>query len=162
MAHDSPTLEGYLQIGEASTRAEVTQRTLRYYEEKGLLKPPTRMEGGFRLYSPEDMERIERIKELRDLLGFSLADIKEMVEAEDVRMQLRAEWRKDADLADKTAKMHKARELTIQQIALIDDKMTKMAEMRSQLSERLVRYDNWLANNAAQELAAKGQSAASD
>jgi DNA-binding transcriptional MerR regulator len=162
MANDSPTLEGYLQIGEASAHAEVTQRTLRYYEEKGLLKPPTRMEGGFRLYSPEDMERVERIKELRDLLGFSLADIKEMVEAEDVRTQLRAEWRKDADLAEKITKMQKARELTIQQIALIDDKMMKMAGMRSQLAERLVRYDNWLANNAEQELAASSQGAAAD
>jgi len=162
MVNESPTLEGYLQIGEAAAHAEVTQRTLRYYEEKGLLKPPTRMEGGFRLYSPQDMERVERIKELRDLLGFSLADIKEMVEAEDVRTQLRAEWRKGADLADKTAKMQKARELTIQQIALIDDKMTKMAGMRGQLAERLVRYDNWLANNAAQELAASSQHAPSD
>ena len=159
MVNDSPTLEGYLQIGEAATQAEVTQRTLRYYEEKGLLKSPTRMEGGFRLYSPEDMERIERIKELRDLLGFSLADIKEMVEAEDVRTQLRAEWRKDADLAEKAANVRKVRELTIQQIALIGDKMERMAEMRSQLAERLEKYDSWLANNAAQELAASSQGA---
>ncbi len=146
MAHETPTLEGYLQIGEAAAHAEVTQRTLRYYEEKGLLKPPTRMEGGFRLYSPEDMERIERIKELRDLLGFSLADIKEMVEAEDVRMQLRAEWRQEAGLAERTARMQKVRGLTIQQIALIDDKMKKMADMRAQLAERLEKYDSWLAS----------------
>ena len=36
---------GYLRIGEAAERAQLTQRTLRYYEEKGLLPPPTRMEG---------------------------------------------------------------------------------------------------------------------
>ena len=69
----------YFQIGEAAERTSLTQRTLRYYEEKGLLKTPTRMDGGFRLYSDEDLDRLERIKELKDLLGFSLADIKEHI-----------------------------------------------------------------------------------
>ena len=85
-----PAVEGFLQIGEASERAQTTQRTLRYYEEKGLLNPPQRMMGGFRLYSPEDMERVERIRQLKDLLGFSLAEIKEMLEADDIRLQVRA------------------------------------------------------------------------
>ncbi len=76
MTSEARTPSSYLQIGEAADRSGLTQRTLRYYEEKGLLKPPSRMDGGFRLYSGEDIERIERIKELRDLLGFSLADIK--------------------------------------------------------------------------------------
>jgi MerR family transcriptional regulator, repressor of the yfmOP operon len=143
-----PAQEGFLQIGEAAVRAELTQRTLRYYEEKGLLHPPTRMEGGFRLYSGEDMERLERIKELKDLLGFSLADIKEMLEAEDVKMQIRAEWRKDADASEKVPKMHKAREVTLHQIEIIDQKMGQMAQMRDQLAERLRKYDAWLETNA--------------
>ena len=134
----------YLQIGEAADRAQRTQRTLRYYEEKGLLSPPERMEGGFRLYSPEDMERIERIKQLQELLGFSLAEIKEMLETEDVRLQIRAEWRQDADGAAKAAMTRRARDITLQQIKLIDQKMTKMADLRNELSERLQRYDERL------------------
>ena len=78
--------EAFFQIGEAADRSGLTQRTLRYYEEKGLLRAPSRMEGGFRLYSEEDIERLERIKELKDLLGFSLADIKEMMEAVEVHL----------------------------------------------------------------------------
>ena len=73
--------EGYLQIGEAADSVGLTQRTLRYYEEKGLLDPPSRMDGGFRLYSPVDVERLNRITELKSLLGFSLAEIKEMIGA---------------------------------------------------------------------------------
>jgi MerR family transcriptional regulator, repressor of the yfmOP operon len=134
----------YLQIGEAADRSGLTQRTLRYYEEKGLLKPPSRMDGGFRLYSGEDIERIERIKELKDLLGFSLAEIKEMLEADDVRLQIRAEWRRDADAAEKAEQIRKAREVTQAQLALIDNKMAKMAEMRQTLVERLEKYDNAL------------------
>jgi DNA-binding transcriptional MerR regulator len=140
----------YLQIGEAAERTGLTQRTLRYYEEKGLLKPPSRMEGGFRLYSGDDVERIERIKEMRDLLGFSLAEIKEMIEADDVRLQIRAEWRKDADAAEKAEKILRAREATEQQLALIDNKMASMAEMRRTLTERLEKYENALAQWSSQ------------
>ncbi len=132
---------GYLQIGEAADRAQLTQRTLRYYEEKGLLAPPTRMEGGFRLYSPEDIERIDRIRQMKDLLGFSLAEIKDMIEADDVRLQMRAEWRTDADAAEKAAKVRRAREATLQQIAMLDTKMEKMAEMRRTLAERVEKFD---------------------
>ena len=135
---------GYLQIGDAAERSGLTQRTLRYYEERGLLPPPTRMEGGFRLYSSQDMERIERVKELKDLLGFSLADIKEMLEAEDVRMQIRAEWRKDAEAEEKAQKVRIAREVTLRQIALLDQKVEKMEKMRVQLAERLSRHDEML------------------
>jgi len=144
MTAEPQTPSNFLQIGEAAERSGLTQRTLRYYEEKGLLHPPSRMEGGFRLYSDEDIERVERIKELRDLLGFSLADIKEMLEAEDVRLQIRAEWRKDADAAEKVQKLQKAREVTAAQLALIDSKMGKMAEMRQTIVERLEKYDAWL------------------
>ena len=144
---------GYLQIGEAAERAQLTQRTLRYYEEKGLLAPPTRMEGGFRLYSPEDIERIDRIRQMKDLLGFSLAEIKDMIEADDVRIQMRAEWRTDADIAEKAAKVRRAREATLQQIAMLDTKMLKMAEMRATLAERVEKFDarlkQWESGEAA-------------
>ncbi len=131
----------FLQIGEAADRSERTQRTLRYYEEKGLLSPPERMEGGFRLYSPDDMERIERIKQFQELLGFSLAEIKDMLEHDDVLVQIRAEWDKDADAAEKAAKIRTAREAIIQQLLLIDQKMQKMTDMRQELTERLERFD---------------------
>jgi DNA-binding transcriptional MerR regulator len=136
--------ERFLQIGEAAERAQLTQRTLRYYEEKGLLAPPTRMEGGFRLYSAEDMERIDRIRQLKELLGFSLAEIKEMLDAEDLRLQIRAGWRADADAAEKAASLRRAREVTLHQIQLIDQKMAKMASMRDQLAERIAKYDEAL------------------
>ncbi len=136
--------EGYLQIGEAADSVGLTQRTLRYYEEKGLLDPPSRMDGGFRLYSPVDVERLNRITELKSLLGFSLAEIKEMIGAEDVKEQIRAGWRKDADAADKAAQIRRAREVTLQQLELINQKMDKMSTMRAELTQRLEKYDQWL------------------
>src|SRR5438046_8200257 len=90
--------EPYLQIGEVADRTGVTQRTLRFYEERGLLKPPTRMEGGFRLYSEDDVARVTQIRRLQDLLGLTLAEIKDMVEAEEVKEELRATYRPDRPL----------------------------------------------------------------
>ncbi|MEO8538560.1 MAG: MerR family transcriptional regulator [bacterium] len=141
---DASKPERFLQIGEAADRASLTQRTLRYYEEKGLLNPPSRMDGGFRLYTPDDMERIDRIRQLKELLGFSLAEIKEMLEAEDVRLQIKAEWRRDADAEEKAEKARTAREVTIQQLQLIDQKMEKMSSLRESLADRVRKYDEML------------------
>src|SRR5438477_12407975 len=115
--------EAYLQIGEVAERTGVTQRTLRFYEEKGLLKPPSRLEGGFRLYSEDDVRRVEQIKRLQTLLGFTLADIKEMVDAEEVKMQIKATYRKDAQVSERRGKLKKARDVTTRQVAVIDQKL---------------------------------------
>ncbi len=60
----------YYTIEQVATRTGLTKRTLRYYEEVGLLPPTGRTEGNYRRYSESDVQRLERIKELRDLLGF--------------------------------------------------------------------------------------------
>lgn len=149
--------EAYFQIGEAADRLGLTQRTLRYYEEKGLLRPPSRMDGGFRLYSEGDLARLERIKELKELLGFSLADIKDMLDADEIRLQLKSGWRKDADVADKASKIRVAREATVAQLRLLDEKMEKMSSLREELASRMARYDGlllqWSAGNVGDEAA---------
>ncbi len=136
--------EAYLQIGEVAGRTKVTQRTLRFYEEKGLLKPPTRMEGGFRLYSEEDITRVEQIKELQQLLGFALAEIKEMIDAEEVLKQLRAEYRPEAALPQKKAQIVRAIEVTERQFAVFRQKSDALSEMQSKLEERLTTLQGWL------------------
>src|SRR5258708_12584947 len=80
-------------IEQVATRTGLTKRTLRYYEEVGLLPPTGRTEGNYRLYSEDDVQHLERIKKLRDLLGFSLADIREILDAEDERGQIKVAYR---------------------------------------------------------------------
>ncbi len=139
----APT-HAYLQIGEVAERTGVTQRTLRFYEEKGLLKPPTRLDGGFRLYSEDDVLRVEQIKRLQGLLGFTLADIKDMVEAEEVKSQIKATYRKDAEISERRDKLRKAKEVTVGQVAVIDQKLAALHDMKSHLEEKLDQYDTWL------------------
>lgn len=136
--------EPYLQIGEVAERTGVTQRTLRFYEERGLLKPPTRMEGGFRLYSEADIQRVERIRRLQQLLGFALAEIKEMVDADEVKMQLKAEYRPEAALSQKRNQVLRAIEVTERQHELIRQKVSALTDMQSKLEERLTTFRGWL------------------
>ncbi len=138
--------EAYLQIGEVADRTGVTQRTLRFYEEKGLLKPPTRMDGGFRLYSEEDVRRVEQIRRLQNLLGITLADIKEMVEAEEMLQELKAQYRPEADVAEKKRQLQKAIEVVEKQYAIVRQKAEQMQEMKGQLEERLKTFQRWMAD----------------
>jgi len=126
------------QIGEVAERTGVTQRTLRFYEEKGLLMPTDRMEGGFRLYSDSDIERIQLIKQLQNLLGFTLAEIKEMVEAEDIRSQIRATFRPDRDLPGRRERSEILRNALRRQLDVVEPKITQLQQMRTELKERLI------------------------
>jgi DNA-binding transcriptional MerR regulator len=140
----SDSNEAVLQIGEVAERTGVTQRTLRFYEEKGLLKPPSRMDGGFRLYSESDVKRVERIRRLQDLLGVTLADIKEMVDAEEILRELRAQFRPEAAIAEKRKQLDRATEVVQAQYTIVNQKIEQMEEMKGQLEERLKTFERWM------------------
>lgn len=136
--------EAYLQIGEVAERTGVTQRTLRFYEEKGLLRPPTRMDGGFRLYSEDDVTRVEHIRQLQNLLGVTLAEIKEMVDAEEVLQELKAQYRPEADVSEKRRQLQKAIDVVTRQHGIVSQKAEQMSEMKGQLEERLRTFERWM------------------
>jgi DNA-binding transcriptional MerR regulator len=71
------------QIGEVAERVGVSLRTVRYYEEQGLLVPQTRTRGGFRLYSEDQIERLSLIKQMKPL-RFTVEETRILLEARDV------------------------------------------------------------------------------
>lgn len=73
-----------LRIGEVAKLTGLTTRTLRYWEELGLLAPSGYRQTGERLYTPVDMARVGRIRDLQELLGFSLAEVRVVLDTEDV------------------------------------------------------------------------------
>ena len=133
----SLSAEPEFQIGEVAQRTGLTQRTLRFYEERGLVTPADRMEGGFRLYSEADIGRVELIKQLQGLLGFTLAEIKEMVEAEELRAQIRATFRPDRDLPERRERVEQVIVAVRRQLEVVGPKIEQLVEMRGELSERL-------------------------
>ncbi len=141
----------YFQIDDVACRTGLTKRTIRYYEEIGLLHPPTRTEGGYRLFAEEDVGRLERIKRLRELMNFSLAEIKEHVEADELRRQLKIEVRNELDRRTRTQKLRTLGELTTAQISRIEDKMRQLEELRADYQARLDRVRAQLGDESMNE-----------
>src|SRR5579871_4688824 len=85
-----------LRIGDVARLVGTTARTIRYYEEIGLLAQATeRPPGGHRLYSDADVAHLREVVRLRDLLGLSLEELKRVVEAEEARAELRSRLRQE-------------------------------------------------------------------
>jgi MerR family transcriptional regulator, repressor of the yfmOP operon len=83
-----------LRIGEVARRVGTTPRTIRYYEEIGLLPGGSRRESGaHRVYTEGDVDRLRETLRLKELLGVSLEELSALVEAEEARAALRDEWR---------------------------------------------------------------------
>ncbi|WP_235003461.1 MerR family transcriptional regulator [Blastococcus haudaquaticus] len=74
---DTPRGE-LMQIGQVAERTGLSLRTIRFYEENGLVIPTARSEGGFRLYSENDVSRLEVIKRMKPL-GFTLEEMQELL-----------------------------------------------------------------------------------
>ena len=88
-----------LRIGQLAERTGVTPRTIRYYEEIGLLAPSERRKGSHRLYDEAHVERVLELTQLRDLLNLSLKELKQLVDAEDARAVLRRRFHEtDSDV----------------------------------------------------------------
>ena len=137
----SPTDSPAFTIEQVAAQTGLTKRTLRYYEEVGLLPPTGRTEGNYRRYTPEDVQRLERIKNLRNLLGFSLADIREILQAEDERSQLAAAYRQETEAAGKLAQLDRVDEIIHHQLELIEQKIAGLEHMRSLLLEKLAKHE---------------------
>ncbi|HEX7734228.1 MAG TPA: MerR family transcriptional regulator [Ktedonobacteraceae bacterium] len=124
-------------IEQVAAQTGLTKRTLRYYEEVGLLPPTGRTEGNYRRYTQDDLQRLERVKNLRNLLGFSLADIRTILEAEDERQQIKVAYSQETEASSKIAQLDHADEIIQRQLELIEQKIAGLEQMRSTLLEKL-------------------------
>lgn len=93
---DETAAEPLLRIQEVADQVGLTARSIRYYEEVGLMRP-ARSIGSYRLYDADDIERLRFIKGLRDDAGFSLAEIGQLLEDETARASIGARFRATSD-----------------------------------------------------------------
>ncbi len=96
------TRAGLLQIGQVAARTGLSLRTIRFYEEAGLVPPTDRTEGGFRLYSGDDVARLELIMRMKPL-GFSLEEMRELL-----ALQTELAERPTPEAVDRLATFHEA------------------------------------------------------
>ncbi|HEX4035030.1 MAG TPA: MerR family transcriptional regulator [Solirubrobacteraceae bacterium] len=141
---------GLLRIGELARRAGTTPRTIRYYEELGLLpNAPARPAGGHRLYSEEDARHVRELMRLRALLGLSLEELGAVVEAEEARAMLRAEF--EGGVSDAA----RLREILTQasghldlQLSLVRRRAAELVALQDDLESRRARVERLLAESA--------------
>jgi len=139
---------GVLRIGELAQRTGVTTRTLRYWEELGLLRPSGHGSGGERLYRIADMARVTRIRDLQELLGFSLAEVRVVLETEDVDAldRARSEFRwGDADSARRRVLLEEAVEANGRLLVRLDDTLARIRAFRDERSAQGERLTELLA-----------------
>ncbi len=71
-------VDEHMRIGEVSARTGLSLRTIRYYEEVGLVTPSARSQGGFRLYTEPDVARLNLVRRMKPL-GFQLDEMRELI-----------------------------------------------------------------------------------
>ena len=127
-----------LRIGEVAEAAGTTPRTIRYYEEIGLLPAAGgRQPGAHRLYDADDVERLQELLSLKRLLGVSLDELRELAAAESARAALRREW--DEGVEDPVRRrqiLDEAQGHIDRQLALIRHRRDAIARMEKELTAR--------------------------
>ncbi|HMI70468.1 MAG TPA: MerR family transcriptional regulator [Solirubrobacteraceae bacterium] len=125
-----------LRIGEVARRVGTTPRTIRYYEEIGLLPAAGERESGrHRLYSERDVERLRDALRLKELLGVSLDELKALLEAEEARAAIRDEWRHgEPDAARRRALLDESLGHLERQLELVRRRRDEIAALESDLA----------------------------
>ena len=113
-----------LKIGEVARRTGISIETLRFYERSGLLGRPARTEGGYRLYSPDELARLEFIKRAQTL-GFTLEEIKRIM----------------AESHTGQRPCDEVREIVRERLAELDERLKQMHHYRQALARTLQQWD---------------------
>jgi DNA-binding transcriptional MerR regulator len=128
-----------LRIGELARRCGTTPRTIRYYEELGLLggRGPRRASGGHRSYTQADVDDLCELMRLRELLGLSLEELGRVIEAEEARALLRAEIEAGVeDQARLRAMLVEALGHLDLQLSLVHRRQSELAALDDDLQQR--------------------------
>ncbi len=126
------------KIDEVAKECGLTKRSIRYYEEIGLISPPERSEGGFRLYSDSHIERLKKIMNVRDVLGFSLQEVQEYMAISEAFEEFRLQYRENKEKMNEDERKNSllgAEEVLAQQLKMIDEKLKKMNDIRDEMNE---------------------------
>jgi DNA-binding transcriptional MerR regulator len=133
----SATAARTLRIGEVAEITGVTTRTIRYYEEIGLLGGGTeRAQGKHRVYTETDVERLREIVRLKELLGLSLEQLSSLLEAESARAHLRREYHQTESPAERLRILVQLGEHIGSQLQLVRSRLSELSELATELEAK--------------------------
>jgi MerR family transcriptional regulator, repressor of the yfmOP operon len=133
----SATAPRQLRIGEVAELTGTTTRTIRYYEEIGLLGcAAERAQGKHRVYTQADVDRVREIIRLRDLLGLSLEQLKQLLAAESARAHLRDELAQTEEPAERKRILEELLDHISTQLELVQGRLSELTDLATELAEK--------------------------
>jgi DNA-binding transcriptional MerR regulator len=132
-----------MRIGELAAAVGTTPRTVRYYEEIGLIPgPAARQSGGHRVYDEHDAEQLGELLRLKDLLGVPLDELRGLVEDQQARAELREEFhRPDTSTARRERILTELAAVVAHQRELVARRRTQLDQLDAELTDRQGRID---------------------
>ena len=124
----------HMQIGEAADRVGLSIRTIRHYEDAGLVVPSARSEGGFRLYTEADLDRLRVIKRMKPL-GFTLDEMRDLLTILDGLAA--AEGAEREALLDRLTMFHTAAQ---NRVGALREQLTTAEGFAQQIRDHISRY----------------------
>ena len=128
------------RIGEVAEAAGVSCRTLRYYEELGLLVPSGHTTGGARRYTEDDLARLLHIREMQELMSFGLDEIGEVLGAEDRLGELRGQYNAATRLDRQKEILAEAVEINDRLRDRVRQKLAELNRVLGELDAKAERY----------------------
>jgi MerR family transcriptional regulator, repressor of the yfmOP operon len=134
---DSETHGESLRIGDVARLVGTTPRTIRYYEEIGLLpEAPARPSGQHRMYTQAEVERLREVMRLKDLLGVSLEELKTLLTAEEARAEVRAQLQREDVYPERRRELlSEALGHIERQLELVRHRAGELAKLEAELRE---------------------------
>jgi MerR family transcriptional regulator, repressor of the yfmOP operon len=155
----APPAPQSLRIGDVARLVGTTPRTIRYYEEIGLLPDaPARPSGRHRVYTHAEVERLREVMRLKHLLGVSLEELKTLLTAEEARAEVRAQLRRaDVEPGRRRELLNEALGHIERQLELVRHRATELGRLEHELSETRTRVRRRLREQDEQDEAARAQ-----
>ena len=141
-----PGPDRLLRIQEVAEQVGLTARTIRYYEEVGLLEPAARSGGAYRLYDEDDLDRLRYIKAMRDDAGFSLAEIGLLLEDEQARSRSRERYLASTDAGEGREILEASAARLDRQASSLRTKRDRIDAMIDDVEQRRSRLERRLAD----------------
>jgi MerR family transcriptional regulator, repressor of the yfmOP operon len=140
----SATTEGKLRIGEVAELTGTTPRTIRYYEEIGLLPGSGRKQGKHRSYTEADVERVQEIIRLRSLLGLSLDELSRLLEAQAARAEVRRKLEQTEQVGERRELLEEALVHITTQLELVRRRRNELESLEQELVDKRRRVSSAL------------------
>ncbi|MBY0078340.1 MerR family transcriptional regulator [Priestia aryabhattai] len=122
-----------LKIDDVAKQSGLTKRTIRYYEQIGLMPAPPRSEGGFRLYTEEHVEFLKKIKNAKEVMGFSLQELQEFLALSDTLEIQKMDYRQVKGTSQQKEKLEQVLHTVEEQLKLIEQKKKNILKVESDL-----------------------------